>query len=118
MSETLTSRPSPRDPVPGHGIRRWAIVGGAGVVILALALISMPRHNDGPRVVGDQSFVGAANAKCRANLANLRPPYVGEGKQPTAQQVAVSVEQVAAGLDRLADDLRGLPVTATDQSHV
>src|SRR4051794_13011155 len=118
MNDTLTSRPTSRDPIPGHGIRRWMIVGGAVLVVAALALISMPRHNDGPRVVHDQSFVDTANAKCRAMLANLRPAYVGEGKQPTAQQVASSVDDVAGQLDRLANDLRSVSVSAVDQAPV
>ena len=118
MNPTRTPRRSPPDPIPGHGIRRWAIAGGAVVVIAALALLSMPRQHDGPRVLSDQSFVAAANAKCRATLANLRPPYVGDGKHPSADQIAASVDDVAGSLDRLANDLRGLPVSAADQPHV
>lgn len=118
MNEARTTRRSPQEPIPGHGIRRWAIAGGAVVVIVGLALISMPRHHDGPRVVTDQSFVAAANAKCRATLADLRPPYVGEGKHPSAEQVASSVEEVAGGLDRLAGDLHRLPISAADQPHI
>src|SRR4051794_20329214 len=109
-------------PVPGHGrhgMRRWAIVAGAVAVILVAAVLSLPRGGDGPRVVTDQSFVAAANARCKATLAGLRPPFIGEeGKKPTLHDTAQSIDQVADQLHGLTASLQTIPVGAADQSHV
>ena len=99
-------------------MRRWAIVAGAVVVIAVAAFLSLPRGGDGPRVVGDQSFVDAANTKCKTTLAALRPPFIGEGKKPTLEETAQSIDQVADQLHNLTASLQAIPVASADQAHV
>lgn len=107
-----------RPPIPGHGLRRWLIVAGAVAVIVVAAVLSLPRHDDGPRVIADRSFVAAANTRCKETLASLRPPFIGEGKSPTQQEIADNVDHVADGLHDLAGQLQALPVSAADEPHV
>lgn len=117
MSATDTTNRS-RPPIPGHGARRWAIVAGAVVVIGVAAFLSLPRPDNGPRVLTDKTFVASANDQCKTTLSSLRPPFVGEGKKPTVEETAQSVDRVADELHGLAAQLQAIPASAADQTHL
>jgi hypothetical protein len=103
-----------------HGWRAWAVVGGAFVVVVGLAWITLPKgDHPGPKVVNDAAFVSAATTRCRAVIPTLRPPLPDtNANPPTAAELATTVDQVADGLSGLAAQLRSLPVAATDQGFI
>ncbi|MDQ1446613.1 MAG: hypothetical protein QOI20_3077, partial [Acidimicrobiaceae bacterium] len=109
----------------GRPARHWIVFGGlAGLLFLAVSVkaltsgVKLP-----PRTVHDQSFISAANARCRDILKPLkedRPrPGTPESKDPGSnEKVAGQVDDVADRLEALADDLRGIPVHSEDQAAV
>ena len=110
--------PAPTRLLLRHGKSAWFVVAGAVVLIAGLAVATLPRHADGPRVLTGTTFVGAANRRCQAVLASLRPPFTGEGKKPTTAQVADSVDRAAANLDELVEELRAIPASPADEDHI
>jgi Protein of unknown function (DUF2510) len=102
--------------------RKWLILAVAavvGAVVVGVAGEAMRPKSPGPRVLTDSSYVRLANEECARTLPGLRPPDAGPfGQAIPPAKTAAQIETAAGGLDRLADRLRALPVSAVDRAHV
>ena len=104
--------------------RRWLLVGGVGLFVVLFVVVTTRGVGSGPelppRTVEDQEFARQANAACARRLPELRRDRArrrsGEEGRETA--LAGTVERSADELERLAAEVRRLPVAATDQPEV
>jgi len=73
-----------------------------------------------PRTIEDQEFVRQANAACARSLPDLRRDRERRrtGEEGTEAALAGTVERASNELERLAGEVRGLPVSADDQADV
>ncbi|MDQ3569423.1 MAG: hypothetical protein M3396_02145 [Actinomycetota bacterium] len=113
--------PRRRHSPPPSG--RWWLF-AAGGLFLALFAIVVSRGGDGPtlppRTVEDQEFTRQANAACARRLPELRRDREQRrtGDEGREEALAGTVERAADELERLAVEVRGLPVAAADQGEV
>ena len=100
----------------------WFLISGVAVlaaVAVGIAGEAMRPKSPGPRVLTDGAFVKAANRQCDATLPGLRPQDSGPfGTAVTPAQTADQIDQAAAGLDKLAGQLRIVPASPADQPHI
>lgn len=124
---TWAAGPSTRDSSPEAARRRrwWA----AGAVALAsvaffialLLLVTAPKIKIPKRTIHDTTFTRAANALCRREVAPLRTERPQPGTHhdlESERRTADHVDDVTGKLRAAANDLRALPVAATDQPAV
>lgn len=120
---------TPGDPgaAPGRGPlgrRRWRRLAIVAAVVAAVVALAGAAIDDGPALppptLGDRAFAASANAACARQLAPLRRerPQLGDKPDDPAKEVAAKVERTADRLERLAGELRRLPVAAADRAEV
>ncbi|MDQ3573559.1 MAG: hypothetical protein M3378_06665 [Actinomycetota bacterium] len=110
-----------RSPPPSG---RWWLL-AAGGLFVALFVIVVSRGLGGgptlpPRTVEDQEFTRQANAACAGSLPELRRDRARRrtGDEGREEALAGTVQRAADDLERLAGEVRGLPVAAADQGEV
>ena len=103
--------------------RRWGLLAG-GAVLFGVILVSVPAWLDTspdipPRSVADVGFTDRAEALCAEALPPLRADRP-ESREDTGTPAAFArrIDRAAAGLERVAGDLRALPVAAADAAEV
>lgn len=99
---------------------RWGLAGG--VAVFVALLITVIAGNRGPelppRTVQDQEFVRRANAACERVLPPLREDRQRRARSGEEAAVRRSMERAADELERLAGEVRAIPVAADDQADV
>ena len=103
--------------------RWWLLAAGALVAGLVIAVVATSVSRGPtipPRSVQDTGFTRAADAACARVLPELRRqrPQLGERPDDEAEEVAGKVERTATSVERLAAELRGLPVAEADRARV
>ena len=100
------------------------IVAAGGLFVVLFAIVVGRGLGSGPklppRTVEDQEFVRQANGSCARSLPALREDRERRRNEDEGREGAVAgtVERAAAELERLAGEIRGLPVAAADQADV
>lgn len=99
--------------------RRWWFIAGAAL-LLGLVVVSVPAWLDSgpaipPRSVADTTFTTRAEAACSRLLPELREDRP-ESREDTGTDAAFArrIDTAAAGLEKVAAELRTIPVAATD----
>ncbi len=114
--------PRPRSPLPPS--RRWLLWAAGGLFLVLFVLVFVNGPGDGPnlppRTVEDQEFVRQADSACARSLPALRRDRARRrtGDEGREAALAGTVERAAAELERLAGEVRGIPVAAVDQGEV
>lgn len=101
--------------------RRWAVVAGAGfLVVLVITFLAGRRGLDlPPRTVEDAEFTHQANAACTRALRPLREERDRRDRDETDEEaLRRRVSRAADEIERLADEVRAIPVDLGDQPEV
>jgi hypothetical protein len=120
-----TGRRTPgRSQPPLSPSRRWLLVAGGVLFVVLFVLVAVRGLRGGPnlppRTVEDQEFVRQANSACSRSLPALRRDRERRrtGDEGREAALAGTVERAADELERLAGEVRALPVAPADQADV
>jgi len=106
---------------PSH---RWLLVAAGGLFVVLFVIVVVRGVGTAPklprRTVEDVAFVRQANTACTRTLPALQRDRARRrtGEESKAAALAGTVERTADELERLAAEVKGLPVDPGDQAEV
>jgi hypothetical protein len=116
LDDTSAPARAERPPDDGsRGRRTLAVIVVIGALLCAYVWFAIPRRP--ARTVQDTEFLSRAEAVCEATLPPLRAERRPE-RRLTDTEVADRIEEVAATLDDMTDELRSIPVSGRDSGRV